>query len=421
MQSTYLSFLCLFIWATGCADQSVESSAQETITIALAEGSPEAIGLLEFLNEPSTTLELLDDEVPLNRRTARNLILHRDGWDQTPGTYDDNLFDTVSEVDEVRWVGPAALAQLLKYALDQGWIPDEDDLLGSWDGVDFTVSEAELTLSFVNAASHDLLDHDLGLDRRAADSIVEAQPIESIEELAGLYYVGGTALSQLKEHALSEDVVEYLDQFNHDEAEELPDGSSAGLTTKVHVVGVPDIAVDVVFVVDLQHDAPEEVQLTLTSPSGTSWVIEVDGPSIAHPLGSMFDPNGYWTLNAVDSASSNVGEVYGWALEVSQAKATPSAESLFASDLSEALVGWYATHGADVEAMGANSLVAAQAAVSSQAMSEVLDPEEDPHGHDLSTTQVLSHPDMIFPGGDAVWFAAYDRKTMTLLEVYSFE
>jgi hypothetical protein len=54
-------------------------------------------------------------------------------------------------------------------------------------------------------------------------------------------------------------------------------------------------------------------------------------------------------------------------------------------------------------------------------MSEVEDSEDDPYGYDLSTTLVLSHTDAVFPGGDSVWFGAYDRETLALIEVYSFE
>jgi hypothetical protein len=71
--------------------------------------------------------------------------------------------------------------------------------------------------------------------------------------------------------------------------------------------------------------------------------------------------------------------------------------------------------------MGGASLADAQAAISVGGISEVLDGEDDPYGHDLSTTLVLSHPDVVFPGGDSVWFGAYDRETLSLLQVYTFE
>ena len=91
---------------------------------------------------------------------------------------------------------------MITYVSRQGLVPNDGDFLGTWDDVGFTVAEAEATLAFANKASYDLLDVDLELDRRAASSIIAAQPVESIEHLAGLYYVGHTALSTLKDEAV---------------------------------------------------------------------------------------------------------------------------------------------------------------------------------------------------------------------------
>jgi hypothetical protein len=288
----------------GCADSASSSDGLETTRFALAEGSPEAIGLLEFLNTPTTSVDVLDKQVPLNRRTARNLVHHRDGFDGTAGTYDDNLFDTLAEVDAVRWVGPAAMDSLVTFALNQNWVPSGDDTLGNWDGVTFTVAEAAATLAFANEASLDLLDYDLGLDRRAAMAIVSGQPIASIEALAGLYYVGKSALDILK--AAAED-------------------------------------------------------------------------------------------------------------------AAPSLDETFTEDLSRHLGEWYETYGADVAAAGGNDLLSAQEAISADLVELVTDTEDDPFGYDLTTTDLLAHPDVAFPGSDAVWFGAYDKATGELLEVARFE
>jgi hypothetical protein len=51
---------------------------------------------------------------------------------------------------------------------------------------------------------------------------------------------------------------------------------------------------------------------------------------------------------------------------------------------------------------------------------EITDADEDPHGHDLSKFVVYSHPDVVFPGSDTVWYAAYDRTSGMLQSVYDF-
>jgi hypothetical protein len=316
MRRMCLSVFLLAALTTGCADHPTDNDNLGVTTHALTEHGPQAIGLLAFLNHSSTTLDLLDHEVPLNRRAARNLIHHRNGWDKILGTFDDNLFSSVAEVDAVRWVGPSAMDHLIEYAAANGWVPDGDELLGVWDGVSFTAEEAELTLEFVNKASHELLDEDLSLDRRAADSIVAAQPVDSIETLAGLYYVGGNALQRLKEAALGGDILH-----------------------------------------------PGQVN---SSPHKT-------------------------------------------------------AKSQFAADFSKALTDWYAFYGAKVEAKGGNSQAVAQASISVNAITEIMHADDDPYGHDLSKILVLSHPGVVFPNGDLIWYGAYDRESLKLIEVYTFE
>lgn len=165
-------------------------------------GSPEGVGLVAFLNDASTTLAVLDDAVPLDARAAKNLVAHRDGSDGRLGTGDDDLYGSVEEVDAVSWVGPSALDALLAYVEANGWVPAGSDVLGTWDGVTFTVDEATAVLELVNTASEDELDDDVPLDARAVGSILAARPIETVHALAGLYYVGTTALGALLDHAV---------------------------------------------------------------------------------------------------------------------------------------------------------------------------------------------------------------------------
>lgn len=49
----------------------------------------------------------------LHTRAARNLVAHRDGADAVFGTEDDDLFEDIASVDDVPWVGPVAVEQLV--------------------------------------------------------------------------------------------------------------------------------------------------------------------------------------------------------------------------------------------------------------------------------------------------------------------
>ena len=429
MRTPFLMIVCLAGLLTACVDGPVDGPASGddadllgTASLAIEDGTPEAIGLLALLNDPSTTLTVLDDDARLDARAAKNLLHHRDGFDRSPGTFDDNLFDDIAEVDAVRYVGKSAMARLLDFAISKGWVPQGDDQLGRWDGVSFTVTEAQRTLAYVNLASHDLIDHDLGMDRRTADSIVAAQPIASIEELAGLYYVGKTALTRFKAEAQKGAPVNYRDQFSYDEAREIPDGDNYGVTTQTSVNGVPDVVAGVFLVVDVRHDAPQQLQFELTDPNGNSWEFEkTSGQLLKLPLGSMRPANGRWTLVVSDPTAGAVGELYGWALEINTENALLAAQGRMALDLAWRLGHHYRAYGEDIARAGGNTLEEARAAIDPSSITEVLDPSDDPEGYDLDHVLVLRHADVVFPGSDTVWFAAYDRESSSINDVYSFE
>jgi hypothetical protein len=192
--------LALSLAACGGGDQEVAEPLAAT-SAPVRNGTPEGVGLLAFLDDDGTTFELLDGPVGLDRRAAKNLVAHRDGADRARGTADDNPFDSVEEVDEAPQVGPSTLEKLLSYASANGFVPEGNDVLGIYDGVGFTVNEAAATLELANAAEHGRLDDEIGLDRRAADSIVAGRPIPTVLALSELSYVGGSALGKLKEAA----------------------------------------------------------------------------------------------------------------------------------------------------------------------------------------------------------------------------
>ena len=172
------------------------------------EGTAEGVGLVEFINDETTTFELLDITVGLDRRAAGNLIAHRDGGDRSWGTTDDDVYNSVDEIDAVRFVGPRTIDRMIDYAAKSGWVPGSEDILGIYDGVSFTVEQADATLKLTNSLTIDQLDDELGLHARAAESIALAQPIATVDELSRLYYVGRSALTELKAAALTSDMNE---------------------------------------------------------------------------------------------------------------------------------------------------------------------------------------------------------------------
>jgi phosphatidylserine/phosphatidylglycerophosphate/cardiolipin synthase-like enzyme len=120
-----LASVALLIPACATSDADVEDGENDSFlgkNDAPAEGSDEAKGVLALVNDLTVDFAELDVDAGLSSRVARNLITRRDGADATPGTADDNLYDTLAEVDAVPYVGAATLEQLVAYARSKGLV-----------------------------------------------------------------------------------------------------------------------------------------------------------------------------------------------------------------------------------------------------------------------------------------------------------
>ncbi|MGB5811405.1 MAG: proprotein convertase P-domain-containing protein [Polyangiales bacterium] len=113
-----LTFLLVLVSA--CATETFDDTTP-LLAALVGPGSAEEAGILAFLNDASTTFALLDLEVPLDRRAARNLIDRRERL----------RFSTIDEVDAVAYVGSVALQKILRWSWDNGWVSnasgDRDD------------------------------------------------------------------------------------------------------------------------------------------------------------------------------------------------------------------------------------------------------------------------------------------------------
>ncbi len=351
----------------GCAarvgETGPEPSATSSERQSIVEGTPDARGVLGLVNDPATTLYVLDELVPLNRRAAENLIAHRDGPDGVRGTADDDPFDDVAEVDAVPQVGPAAMASLLAYAEAHGYVPSGGDLLGVFDNVAFTVDEATATLALVNSASYATLDEDVGLDKRAVDSIVAAREVESLLELEGLYFVGHSAMLKLREFPKTAapppppptgDTPDGMECDAHTDCQSglcagllVPwlergfcmDASTAGtfastaplaigddgapVASTIPVGGLATVPLDVVVDLEIDHPRKQDLVVVLHQPGGAEavlWNHEQDPPShIVAPAGIEGDNmvNGDWVLEITDTVSGESGTLKGWKMWLS--------------------------------------------------------------------------------------------------------
>jgi hypothetical protein len=111
--------LVLIGFCVACQAQLASDGSRQA---AIVEGSPTAVGLLDFLNQAS--VETLDVTVGLDKRAANNIVAHITGADGKRGTSDDNPLDSVAELDAISYVGATALAKLSAYVTANGLVPD---------------------------------------------------------------------------------------------------------------------------------------------------------------------------------------------------------------------------------------------------------------------------------------------------------
>jgi len=171
--------VCLASLAVACAAPT-PGDDDPLVAPLVDPGSPEEAGILAFLHDGATTFELLDDDVGLDRRAARGLI-------------DARPFADIDAVDAVPYVGTVALQTLLDWAREHGWI----------DGAATDRDAAILDLVNDAATTFALLDDAVGLDRRAAENIMDARPFASVSQLDGVPWVGPSALDLLAAYALA--------------------------------------------------------------------------------------------------------------------------------------------------------------------------------------------------------------------------
>lgn len=117
----------MVVLVTACVEAEIEDGAEDGFPSGKAdggidEGSPEAIGVLAFVNDASMTAANLKAEAGVTIRVANNIVNHRLGPDGSVNTPDDDKFDTLAELDAIPYVGPATLNALLEAARDRGLV-----------------------------------------------------------------------------------------------------------------------------------------------------------------------------------------------------------------------------------------------------------------------------------------------------------
>lgn len=176
MRNVLLSFVALSTVACGALDAGDGPVSNDATLEARLSPVQEALAL-----QAANQLDFDTLDAVLDRRAAQGIV-------------DGRPFGTLDQLDAVPYVGPHALELL--HALGEahfGGIPA---------GFEAIPSET-LVLWAANELDFETLDEVVGLDRRAAEGIIEARPFASVEALDEAYYVGASAIADLEAHALS--------------------------------------------------------------------------------------------------------------------------------------------------------------------------------------------------------------------------
>ncbi|HSA24498.1 MAG TPA: phospholipase D-like domain-containing protein, partial [Myxococcota bacterium] len=95
-----------------------------------AWGACQVRQVLAWVNEPTTSAAVLKT-IGLTSRPCKNIVSHRDGQDRLPTTADDDLFDTIEELDAVPYVGPKAMQRLVEAVAERCQARPEPELVFS--------------------------------------------------------------------------------------------------------------------------------------------------------------------------------------------------------------------------------------------------------------------------------------------------
>lgn len=188
------SALCACLSAA-CASAPFDPEAAPS-QYAARLSTPDAAAILDLVNYPGTTLEVLDVAVGLDVRAATGIVAARDGADGVSPSADDVPFADLSALDAVPYVGDSALSKLDAYAHAHPAPAGE-----TVEGVAFTGWQAQSVVYGVNHAT--LTDLEALLDDRAAQALFTDRPFTTVTAMGPEAYVGPAALTQLRDHALT--------------------------------------------------------------------------------------------------------------------------------------------------------------------------------------------------------------------------
>ena len=189
-------FWALAAGACSHAESMTEPAQDFSVSIEQELSVPHSVGqgILRLVNSEIASLEFLEGVAELDPRAVEVIVAKRAGADGETGTLDDDIFETVFELDAVPYVDTFALMRLGALARDLDLVP-----LLLLEGVPFSEGELNSTVLLANFGSLAELDQDASLDVRAAEAIIHGRPYQDIWQLADRPFMGPGSLRNLRD------------------------------------------------------------------------------------------------------------------------------------------------------------------------------------------------------------------------------
>ncbi len=325
-----------------------ESTGNGVFVQGVEEESKEAQAILAFVNEADFTT--LDDDARMDKRAATNIVEWRNGADGVLGTSDDNLFETLAELDEVKYVGSRTFGRALGYALSNGY--STDTYIYNADAERFV--QVSMTTDWITEqhpskdrsdtiidryTNHDYYDYILELD--VDGNIIGGEWIgASIENHPDFVWLpvrtmGGNPhidtdlvrdlIKESREKVLGPAVMG--DDFSASSTTEvaIPDNNADGATSTIEISDVGTVKA-IKLNLELRHTYRGDLSIELRhggisitvfngieEPNGSDDDVMLDGKTIDGFEGSNL--SGDWELFVVDGAGADVGRIVEWSLD----------------------------------------------------------------------------------------------------------
>jgi len=246
--------------------------------------------------------------------------------DVCTGCDDQDTIDDGVSCDEIAgyaYLGSSTAADLLAWVQADVTCGVPDMVV---DGVPLTNAQATSITEVANRATLAQLDDEAGLSTATATALIDGRN-HTINSVAATSGVGQSAMEKLRDYSAIFVPIEipdeaWEDDFTHDEADEIPDADQTGHVTQVRVQGAPPDARAESVVIDVLHDAKNQIEVELIAPNGARyliWDFETNPPTsvdIDPEWVADIPPNGTWTLAVRDYTPGVIGESLGWNLHV---------------------------------------------------------------------------------------------------------